>query len=276
MNLQDVLDAFNLQASPEQLSGGSRPTFKVGNAVLKRVEETSLENNHSPELIEWIAAFSQALKQDGFRFPKALQTKEGKWITPDGWTAWTVIAGRHSTKEDVAGVIEGIVAFHQALAGIPKHPLMDENQTAWGKADRWCWGAKPEHIHPVVEPLVKTFYELRRPVEGLKSQLIHGDLSLANILIAPHLPPAFLDLSPFWRPVEFAVGMYANWVGPRQSDVSVLKYFQHIQAFDQMVLRASIRMLLVMHVVEYVEDWETCSEKQAAELVINYVQEKKR
>jgi Ser/Thr protein kinase RdoA (MazF antagonist) len=276
MNLQDVLDAFNLQASPEQLSGGSRPTFKVGNAVLKRVEETSLENNHSPELIEWIAAFSQALKQDGFRFPKALQTKEGKWITPDGWTAWTVVAGRHSTKEDVAGVIEGIVAFHQALAGIPKHPLMDENQTAWGKADRWCWGAKPEHIHPVVEPLVKTFYELRRPVEGLKSQLIHGDLSLANILIAPHLPPAFLDLSPFWRPVEFAVGMYANRVGPRQRYVSVLKYFQHIQAFDQMVLRASIRMLLVMHVVEYVEDWETCSEKQAAELVINYVQEKKR
>ena len=31
MNLQDVLDAFNIQASPEPLSGGSQPTFKVGN-----------------------------------------------------------------------------------------------------------------------------------------------------------------------------------------------------------------------------------------------------
>ncbi len=149
MNLQDVSDAFNIQASPEPLSGGSQPTFKVGNVVLKRVKETSLENNHSPELIQWIAEFSQALKQDGFRFPKALQTKEGKWITPDGWTAWTVVEGRHSTKEDVVGVIEGIVAFHRALAGIQKNPLMDENQTAWGKADRWCWGEKPEPIHPV-------------------------------------------------------------------------------------------------------------------------------
>lgn len=276
MNLQDVLDAFNIQASPEQLSGGSQPTFKVGNVVLKRVKETSLENNHSPELVQWIAEFSQTLEQDGFRFPKAFQTKEGKWITKDGWTAWTVVEGRHSTKEDVVGVIEGIIAFHKALAGIQKNSLMDENQTAWGKADRWCWGEKPEHIHPIVEPLVNTLYELRRPVEGLKDQLIHGDLSLANILIAPHLPPAFIDLSPFWRPVEFALGMYANWVGPRQGDIAVLKYFQHMKAFDQMLIRASIRMLLVMHFLGDLEDWETCSEKKAAELVISYVQEKRR
>jgi hypothetical protein len=100
MNIQEIADTFNIQASPEQLSGGSQPTFKVGNVVLKRVKETSLENNHSPELIEWIAEFSQALKQEGFRFPKALQTEEGKWITPDGWTAWTVVEGGHSTKEE--------------------------------------------------------------------------------------------------------------------------------------------------------------------------------
>jgi hypothetical protein len=35
-------------------------------------------------------------------------------------------------------------------------------------------------------------------------------------------------------------------------------------------------MLLVMHVLGDVEDWETCSEKQAAELVINYLQKRKR
>src|SRR5258708_26594116 len=103
-----------------------------------------------------------------------------------------------------------------------------------------------------------------------------GDLSLANILIATHLRPALIDLCPLSRPVEFALGMYANWVGPRQSDLSVLKYFQHIKAFDQMLIRASMRMLLVMHVLGNLEDWETCSEKKAAELVINYVQEKKR
>jgi hypothetical protein len=82
MHLQETCEAFDLHASREQLSGGSQPTFKVGDVVLKRVQETSLENNHSPELIQWIAAFSQVLQQDGFRIPRALQTKDGTWITP--------------------------------------------------------------------------------------------------------------------------------------------------------------------------------------------------
>jgi hypothetical protein len=70
--------------------------------------------------------------------------------------------------------------------------------------------------------------------------------------------------------------MYANWVGPRQGDLSVLQYFEHMKAFDQMLLRASIRMLLVMHVLGDLDDWETCSEKKAAELVSNYVQKRKK
>jgi hypothetical protein len=77
MNLQEVFDAFDLQAAPEPLSGGSQPTFKVGNVVLKCVQETSLENNHSPELIEWIAAFSHTLKQEGFAFPRPFKPKQG-------------------------------------------------------------------------------------------------------------------------------------------------------------------------------------------------------
>jgi hypothetical protein len=69
--------------------------------------------------------------------------------------------------------------------------------------------------------------------------------------------------------------MYANWVGPRQGNIAVLKAFEQIKDFDQMLLRASIRMLLVMHVIGDLEDWETCSEKKAAEQVLNYLQEKK-
>ncbi|WP_231954269.1 hypothetical protein [Actinoplanes derwentensis] len=38
------------------------------------------------------------------------------------------------------------------------------------------------------------------------AQLIHGDLA-GNILFAPLLPPAVIDVSPYWRPVSFAEGM---------------------------------------------------------------------
>jgi len=40
------------------------------------------------------------------------------------------------------------------------------------------------------------------PVEA-RSQLIHGDLT-GNVLFAEHLPPAIIDLSPYWRPTSFA------------------------------------------------------------------------
>jgi hypothetical protein len=152
---------------------------------------------------------------------------------------------------------------------------MNDNRTAWGQADKWCWGEKPVSIHPVLAPLVNTLYELRAPVEGLQSQLIHGDLNPSNILIAPDQPPAFLDLSPFWGLVEFALGMYANWVGPRQGDSAVVRHLRHVRAFDQMLIRASIRMSLVMQVGGRVEYLDTCSEKKAAELVVTYVEEKK-
>jgi hypothetical protein len=82
------------------------------------------------------------------------------------------------------------------------------------------------------------------------------------------LSPAFLDFSPFWGPAEFALAIFANFIGPRQGDVSVLKHFEGIAHFDQLLIRAAIRMLLVMSVINDLDDWETCSEKKAAEMII--------
>jgi hypothetical protein len=139
-HLASVLQQFRLSANPSALPGGSQTVYRVGEAVLKHIEETSLENDHSPQLIQWIAEFSSSLQEDGFRIPKPIPTGTGEWITPDGWTAWTFVGGQHATQEDIPACIAAIQAFHRALKSIPRHPLMLQNQTAWGKADRWCWG----------------------------------------------------------------------------------------------------------------------------------------
>jgi len=57
--------------------------------------------------------------------------------------------------------------------------------------------------------------------------------------------------------------------------VSVLTYFAHIPNFDQLLIRAAIRMLLVMAVIDDLDEWETCSEKRAAELLLEYIASKK-
>lgn len=267
----EIVHEFNITGEPTLLQGGSARVFRCGNVVFKPVHKTSLENNHSPVLIQWIARFSQSLRQEGFRIPNAIPTTSGEWITPSGWTAWNFLEGHHATPKDIPECIPATLAFHRSLAAIPKHHFMEENRTPWGLADRGCWGEKPGDIHPRLKPLVDQFYSLIQPVTGLKAQLIHADLNPENILIAPGLPPAFLDMSPFWGYPEFALAIFANFIGPRRGDMACLHYFAAIPDFDQLLLRAGIRMLLVMSATGKLEDWETSSEKHAAELIVDYV-----
>ncbi len=271
MDLSAVLEAFDLNGEPEELPGGTRPAYRVGGWVLKHIHETSLESNHSLDLVQWIAEFSESLPQQGFRIPKARRTRDGCWLTPDGWTAWSFLEGSAATVADVADCIPAVLALHHTLALVPIHPLMNDNRTAWGKADRWCFGGRPAYVHPQVRSYVDTLYTLREPVTGLTAQLVHGDLNLGNILVAPGQPPAFIDLSPYWQPVEFALGMFGNWAGPRQGNSSVLPLFESITHFRQMLIRASIRMLLIMSELNGLDEWGTCEEKRAAEIVIEYV-----
>jgi uncharacterized protein (TIGR02569 family) len=272
-SLAPVLAAFNLSGEPSMLPGGTTQTFRVGDAVLKHIHESSLENNHSPALAAWIAGFSASLPQVGFRLAQPLATRDGAFITPDGWTASAYLAGQHAQAADIPACIQAITALHQAIAGIEKHPLMDDNRTAWGFAHRACWGdppydQRPGSIQPQLRPLLDSLYALRQPIPTAAWQLMHGDLNLSNLLVAPGQPPAILDFSPFWGPPEFALAIFANFSGPRRRDMAVLRYFENIPHFDQLLLRAAIRMLLVVAALDGLDGWEQAEEKWAAEQVL--------
>ena len=278
--LNQVLREFNLDGVPQPLTGGTTQTFRVGDAVVKRIRETSLENNHSPELAAWIAAFSARIPQSGFRLPQPLPTIHQTWITAGGWIATSFLEGRHAAAQDVPACIQAIHALHAALKTVEKHPAMDDNRTAWGYAHRCCWGEKPEGLQPQLRGLVGELYALRKPVKTSTWQLIHGDLNPSNILIATGpaptppgkgLSPAILDFTPFWAPPEFALAIFANFAGPRRFDMSVLRYFEGIPGFDQLLVRAAIRMLLVVAALNGLDGWETSEEKWAAEQIIQHV-----
>ena len=101
----------------------------------------------------------------------------------------------------------------------------------------------PGAIFPPLEfPDVK---HLTRLVSALRplaapSQLIHGDLT-GNVLFHDLLPPAIIDLAPYWRPPAYAsaivVGDALVWEG---ADESVLDAVAHIGDFPQYLLRALI------------------------------------
>lgn len=275
MSIPDsALRAFGLTGEPQPLAGGTTDVYRVQDAVLKRIDEDDLENNHSPELYAWIADFTTRIPQVGFRLPMPLKTIEGACITADGWTATGYLAGRLAGEEDVPACIQAAAALHLATANLPKHPRMDDNRTAWGFAHRGCWGEKPDGIQPLLQPLIDDLYALRQPIPTSPWQLIHGDLSPDNFLVEPGLPPAIIDFSPFWAPPEFALAMFANFAGPRRRKMDVLRHFETIPHFDQLLIRANIRMLLIVSALNGLNGWDEAPEKWAAEQVLRRIRGK--
>jgi Ser/Thr protein kinase RdoA (MazF antagonist) len=211
---EHVRESFGLAGSIESLSGGTEPAYRAGNVVIKQIHPVSLETEHSLELTPWLAGELAQVEARGFRLARPVATRDAKWMLEDGWTVWSYIEGYPPEVQDIPDVIRAIYALHTSLCQVGKHPLLDRNTSAWGFAHRHCWGNRPERVHPTLAVLVDELYGRYRPLPPLSCQLIHGDLNAENILAAPGQPPGFIDFTPFWAPVDFAVAIFANWIGP--------------------------------------------------------------
>ena len=266
-----VQRAFNLKGPSLLFEGETRDVYRVGDRIVKQMVSTSFENPHTFHLLPWLAEHLTGVDDDGFRLSRPVQSVDGEWVVEGGWTVWTYLEGHAIQTKDLRAAINSNQALHYALREIPKHPYLDQNDTAWGFAHEHCFGDRPDWVYPVLEGLVDALYALRHPLPPMKCQVIHGDLNHKNVLAAAGLPVGFVDLTPFWAPVDFALAMFANWMGPRLGDVAVLRYFEDVPYFEQLLLRAAIRMLLVVSHLEGVEGWETSSEKRAAQIVLDYV-----
>lgn len=262
----NVLKQFNLQGDIEFLAGGEGRTFKVGQVVLKHI------NKDSEEYTNWIANLFSKTKEQNFRIAKPIQNISGTWVTEDGWSAWEFLEGDHNFKNHIQVSIKAIVSFHNALKDFSEHDFLKQDDNPFTRADKYAWGEKPEHIHSDLRDLVESLYSIRKPVEGLKDQIIHGDLNPENILVSNSLPPAIIDIAPYWRPPEFALAIYAYWIAAWRDEKELLKYFQGFNEFNQMLVRAGIRMLLIMSEFDKVQELEKY--KKATEIILQRISKK--
>ena len=128
--------------------------------------------------------------------------------------------------------------FHAALARVPRPEFIARYTDPWAIGDRVAWGELPLEEFMYVKHIPRLAAALR-PIEA-PSQLIHGDLT-GNVLFAEGLPPAIIDLAPYWRPTAFAsaivVGDALVWEG---ADEQLFAAVAHIERFEQFLLRALI------------------------------------
>jgi uncharacterized protein (TIGR02569 family) len=225
-----VLEAFSAKGRPEPLSGGRHGTWRVGDIVLKPADISERQ-------VTWQASLYERLQaNDGFRVPRAIRARDGSLLV-DGWYAMTFLRGRHESGRwldiiDVGG------RFHQALFAEPSPAFLVERTDPWSIGDRVAWG----ELTPEDLPETKHLDRLLAPARPIaaSSQLIHGDLT-GNILFDDDLPPAVLDLSPYYRPVTFASAIVVAdalvWEG---ADETLVRACDTDADFAQYFLRAMI------------------------------------
>jgi hypothetical protein len=154
----------------------------------------------------WLGTMLAAVRPVDVRIAKPVQTRGGSWRHA-GWVATQWVEGNEPDRAAMtvwADILEAARAFHRAVAHLPRPSCLDERHDPWAVADRGAWGEGPVHVHDAFTGTVRRLSAAVAPLGS--SQLVHGDLA-GNVLFAAGLAPAVIDLSPYWRPPEYAEGV---------------------------------------------------------------------
>ncbi len=131
------------------------------------------------------------------------------------------------------------------MAAEPRPEFLHGRDDRWAVADRVAWGELDVAVGRASAPLLARLRDVAAPVH-LASQLIHGDVC-GNVLLAPGLDPAIIDVSPYWRPAAYADAVVAVdallWWG---ADASLLDDVGGASGWDQLLVRAAIFRLVAL------------------------------
>lgn len=237
----NVLLAFGVNGPARPIAGGQGKTYRAGDLVFKRLYGDDVEV--AAEELIWTAGVLNDLPQRDFRAPRYKPSNNGEW-TVDGWYAQEWADGANDLSRDRwSQMIQTCRAFHTALADTVRPSFMDQRNDPWARADRIAWNEMPLVCYPELRPLLDKLVAKLRPV-NLACQVIHGDFT-GNVLFARNLPPAVIDISPYFRPAEFALAIIiVDALVWRGADPSILDFVKDEKEIDQMLIRAEIRRLM--------------------------------
>jgi uncharacterized protein (TIGR02569 family) len=233
-----VLRAFGVaqvgEADLVRMTGGRASTWRAGSTVFKMADAPDNE-------LAWQAEALGGIGVDGFRIALPVPAIDGRFVV-DGWCAMPYLPGAHEPKRwsDIIKVGE---RFHDSIRSIPRPSLLDERMDRWSIGDRVAWGEHDPAMLLTESRNLQRLLEHLRPIAAI-NQVIHGDLT-GNVLFHPHLPPAILDIVPYWRPTGFAAAIVVAdalvWEG---ADEALVEEIAHLDDYAQLLLRALIYRLV--------------------------------
>lgn len=235
-----VLQQFGVEDTDATLAdGGQGTTWRVGVIAIKPCSD--------PDEAEWLGAVLSGVRGPGFRVAEPVRGSCGRFVI-DGWSAslWidgdTRLHGRHDE------VIAALRMFNTAVSRVPRPTLPTRPKDAFAIADEIVW-SDPPYDAGALDPREAGLLGLLRPVRSA-CQLIQGDPSEGNFVFSPGLPPALIDVSPYWRPPEYAVASYIadaiTWSG---APPQLLDSVRAVPDMGQLLYRAVLFRLIVARLV---------------------------
>ncbi|MEU8816770.1 TIGR02569 family protein [Actinoplanes sp. NPDC048796] len=192
-----VRHAFGVAGPARRLTGGQGTSWAAGDVVLK-------PDGGVPH--EWLAEAFADLTCQGFRLAAPVRARDGAWSVR-GWSATRWVPGAEPDYSAVStwhDILAAGRAFHRAVADLGRPAFLDTRRDWWAQADRAAWAERPVRFVPEFAALARRLESALEPLG--RPQLVHADLT-RNVLFAPGLPPAIIDISPYWRPPAYAEGV---------------------------------------------------------------------
>jgi uncharacterized protein (TIGR02569 family) len=228
----EVLAAFGLSGPVRRLDGGQGRSWHAGDAVLKPVDE---EPEHA-----WVCEVTAGWTSREVDVPRPLRAAGG-WVV-DGWGAQARVPGATAAVADDPDWFRAVhVAFHRAVAHLPRPGFLDARDDPWAYGDRVAWeGAEPVGSAKT-RALQRRALEQLEPVD-LSSQVVHGDP--AGNVLRDGDRATVIDWPPYWRPSGWALAVSAcdaiTWDGAAPS---LLERWSDEPAWSQLLLRAVVYRL---------------------------------
>ena len=238
-----VMRAFGLSGSPVVLRGGQGQAIRIGDVVVKPCDDVREMQGLLPVL--------DTLREDGFRIAPPVSARDGRWVV-DGWVASRLIAGTAGLVGREAEAVDACRALHAALRDAYPHAdppdWLTHRADVWQQAMALAWGETDagDLLRGEAAREVTALQQRLRPVDDLPPQITHGDPCGDNVLFADGLPPAIIDMPPYWRAAGYAIAVIlADAVAWEGSSPDVLDFGRNEPHFAQLLLRACLFRIAV-------------------------------
>lgn len=236
MHIRDA-QLFSDATELEKLPGGQEGSYRAGDVVLKPVESVTK--------YLWLADILDPLEIPGLRIAKPVRSRNGKWMENGlGATRFSpgvFVEGRMEEKLNAA------IDFHLPLRAVPKPKNFDYWSDPWALAHKFAWAELPlpRNTDEQIAGVVAKITALRKPLK-LQDQLIHGDL--AGNLLFDGKTPVIIDISPDYRPLEYALAVLVcdsiAWHNEPLDSLKLLDFEPSVRT--QLVIRAVLFRLSVL------------------------------